>query len=137
MAMTGMRQVTENTRVVHKSPPAAIVDRHAPQPVQEMRSEHRAVLTELVHWSYGTLGGMTFGLLPARVRAHPGAGPLYGLAVWLGFEVGVAPLLGVSHVRQAPLLGRLLVGLDHMLYGVVVAGRLAPEPELTRQRGSR
>lgn len=68
-----------------------------------------------------------FGLLPARLRTHPAAGPAYGLAVWLGFELAIAPLLGASHVRHAPLLGRLLVALDHVLYGVVVAGRLAPE----------
>jgi hypothetical protein len=36
------------------------------------------------------------------------------------------------------VLGRLVLALDHVLYGVVVAGRLAPEPEVIEQehRGS-
>lgn len=137
MAMTGVRRVTANTRLVQQSPPVAIVDQRAPRPVQKMRPEHRAVLTELAHWTYGAAGGSVFGLLPARVRAHPAAGPLYGLAVWLGFELGVAPLLGVSHVWRAPTLGRLMMALDHLLYGVMVAGRLAPEPELIRRERHR
>jgi hypothetical protein len=134
MAMTGMRAVTANTRLVHKSPPEAIVDRHAPRAIQQMSSEHRAVLTELAHWAYGSAGGWVFGRLPARLRTHPAAGPGYGLAVWLGFELAIAPLLGVSHVRHAPLLGRILVALDHVLYGVVVAGRLAPEDRFHPRR---
>ena len=133
MAMTGMRRVTANTKLVDKPPPAAIIDQHAPQPAQQMRSERRAALTELAHWAYGTAGGSVFGLLPARLRAHPAAGPIYGLVLWLGFEVGIAPLLGESHVRHAPLLGRLLLAADHLLYGVMVAGQLAPEPERARR----
>jgi hypothetical protein len=134
MAMTGMRAVTANTRLVHKSPPKAIVDRHAPRAIQQMSSEHRAVLTELAHWAYGSAGGWVFGRLPARLRTHPAAGPGYGLTVWLGFELAIAPLLGVSHVHHAPLLGRMLVALDHVLYGVVVAGRLAPEDRFRPRR---
>jgi hypothetical protein len=134
MAMTGLRRVTANTKLLHKPPPAAIIDQHGPQPIQRMRSERRQALTELAHWAYGTVGGSVFGLLPARLRAHPAAGPLYGLVVWLGFELGIAPLLGESHVRDAPLLGRALVAADHLLYGVMVGGRLAPEPELIPRR---
>jgi hypothetical protein len=137
MAMTGLRRVTANTKLLHKPPPEAIVDKHAPQQAQQLRSEHRAALTEVAHWSYGAAGGTVFGLLPARVRAHPAAGPVYGIVVWLGFELGIAPLLGVSHVWRAPLLGRVMVALDHLLYGVMVAGRLSPEPELIYQRRRR
>jgi hypothetical protein len=132
MAMTGVRQVTANTKLLHKPPPAAIVDQRAPQPAQELQSEHRAALTELAHWTYGAVGGSVFGLLPARLRTHPAAGPFYGLVVWLGFELGIAPLLNVSHIRHAPLLGRLLVALDHLLYGVIVGGQLAPAPDMVR-----
>ena len=55
-----------------------------------------------------------------------------------GFEAGIAPLLGVQHTQQSSTVGRAVVGLDHALYGIVVSGRLAPEPELfsrERRRG--
>lgn len=133
MAMTGMRTVTANVGLGQQTPPEAIVERHAPRPVQRLRPERRAAVTELVHVAYGAAGGVVFGLLPPRMRAHPATGPCYGLAVWLGFELAIGPLLGITRLRRGPLLGRMLVALDHLLYGVVVAGRLAPEPELIRR----
>jgi len=48
--------------------------------------------------------------------------------IWLGFEAGIAPLLKIEQVKKRPVLWRTAVALDHVLYGVVVAGRLAPEP---------
>ena len=138
MAMTGVRTVTGNTGLMERSPPEAIVERHAPPPIKRLAAEHRSAVTELAHWSYGAAGGAMFGMLPAPVRAHPLTGTAYGLAVWLSFEVGIAPLLGVQHTQQSSTTGRAVVGLDHALYGIVVSGRLAPEPELfsrTRRRG--
>ena len=41
-------------------------------------------------------GGATFALLPDGVRRQPWAGPRLRLVVWLGFELGIAPLLGLS-----------------------------------------
>jgi hypothetical protein len=38
----------------------------------------------------------TFGALPSEVRWRPWAGSVYGLVVWLGFELGIAPILGLS-----------------------------------------
>lgn len=67
-------------------------------------AEHSSAMTEPVHWAYGAAGGAAFGLLPRQVRADPRAAPLYGLSAWLA--------------------------LDHALYGIVVAGRLAPAPEV-------
>jgi hypothetical protein len=128
MAMTGIRTVTAAVGPHEKSPPEAIVDEHAPRPVQELPSRHREALTELAHWGYGAAGGVAFGMLPRRIRTHISAGPLYGLALWLTFEVGIAPALGVEHARQRQALWRTVIAFDHVLYGVMVAGRLAPEP---------
>ncbi|MFD5272244.1 hypothetical protein [Streptomyces sp. NPDC058335] len=69
-----------------------------------------------------------FGLLPARLRSMPMTGHAYGLLVWLGFELALAPALGVQRAEQRRVLWRLVVVLDQVLYGVVVTGRLAPEP---------
>jgi hypothetical protein len=64
------------------------------------------------------------------VRADPRTGPLYGLFIWLVFELGIGPLLGVQYQEQKRLTHRAMLALDHVMYGIVVAGRLAPAPEV-------
>lgn len=135
MAMTGMRTATANVGLMERSPPEALVERHAPRRIQQLSEGGRTAVTELAHWSYGAAGGAMFGLLPTRVRAWQWTGPLYGLAVWLSFEAGIAPLVGVQRPKQSRAIGRAVVALDHVLYGVVVAGRLAPEPEVLTREG--
>ncbi|RCW40934.1 hypothetical protein DFQ14_10911 [Halopolyspora algeriensis] len=134
MAMTGIRTVTANVGLVGQSPPEAIVDRHAPAGIQRLPQQHRTALTELAHWSYGATGGVVFGMLPPRMRAYPGIGPVYGLAIWASFEAGIAPLLGVQRAKQTRTLSRALIAADHVLYGIVVAGRLAPEPQVIARK---
>ncbi|MFD0900273.1 hypothetical protein [Actinomadura sediminis] len=135
MAMTGLRTVTAATVPRQTSPPAAIVEENAPQRLRKLPKRQREALTEIFHWIYGAGGGVLFGLLPDRVRGRRLAGPAYGLAVWLGYELVVGPALGVEHSRHRRETWRAAVALDHLLYGVVVAGRLAPEPAaVTRPR---
>lgn len=130
MAMTGVRTVTAAVGGHDKSPPEAIVEKHAPERVRRMPRRRREAVTEVVHWLYGAAGGAVFGLLPRRVRTHRAAGPVYGLSIWLAFELGIAPLLGVRHARERPALWRAVVAADHILYGIVVAGWAAPETPL-------
>jgi hypothetical protein len=140
MAMTGSRAVTANLAPEESMPPEAIVEKHAPQPVLRLTEPQREALTELFHWAYGAGGGVAFGMLPARVRGYPGTGVAYGLLIWLAFELGIAPLLGIDRPKRRPVLWRVAVALDHVLYGLVVAGRLAPEPAVqvpVRRRGRR
>jgi hypothetical protein len=128
MAMTGARTVTAAAGPHQKSPPEAIVDEHAPGWIQRLPDREREALTEIAHWFYGTGGGVVFGLLPERVRLHRLAGPAYGLVIWLGYELAIAPVLGTAPARHRRATWRTAVALDHLLYGIVVAGRLAPEP---------
>jgi hypothetical protein len=128
MAMTGLRTVTAAVGRHEQSPPEAIVEEKAPGLVHRLPERSRGAVIEAAHWTYGAGGGLAFGLLPDRVRGHPAAGPAYGLAIWLAFELGIAPVLGVRHAEEHRVLWRVMVALDHVLYGVVVAGRLAPEP---------
>jgi hypothetical protein len=130
MAMSGMREFTANAGLLEKSPPEAIVERHAPEKIKGLAAEHRSAVIELAHWCYGAAGGAAFGLLPSRVRADPRIGPLYGLFVWLVFELGIGPLLGVQYQEQKRPAHRAMLALDHVMYGIVVAGRLAPAPEV-------
>lgn len=130
MAMTGSRTVAAGVAPGERTPPEAIVERHAPALFSRLDEHHREAVTELLHWAYGAGGGVVFGLLPARIRRIPGTGAVYGLAFWLGFEMGIAPLLGIEQAKRRKVLWRVLIALDHVLYGVVVAGRLAPEPAI-------
>jgi hypothetical protein len=123
MAMTGLRTVTAAVGRHEQSPPVAIVEEKAPALVRRLPERSRGAVIEAAHWTYGTGGGLVFGLLPADIRRHPAAGPAYGLAIWLAFELGIAPILGVRHARERRVLWRALVALDHILYGIVVAGR--------------
>lgn len=128
MAMTGIRTVTAAMGPHEKTPPEAIVEKHAPRWVREMPDWKKQAVTELAHWSYGTAGGVAFGVLPERIRGHPITGPLYGLTIWLAFELGLAPMLEVEHTQHRTVAWRVGMALDHLVYGIVVAGRLAPEP---------
>lgn len=132
MAMTGTRTVTAAVGPHEKSPPQAIIDEHAPRPVLELSARNREAVTELAHWAYGAGGGALFGILPRRIRSHVAAGPLYGLALWLTFELGIAPALGLEYAHRRQTLWRAVIAFDHVLYGVMVAGRLAPEPAARR-----
>ncbi|MBV7697833.1 DUF1440 domain-containing protein [Streptomyces sp. TRM70350] len=134
MAMTGSRTVAAGIAPGERTPPQAIVEKEAPVLFSRMGRYQREAVTELLHWAYGAGGGMAFGLLPARIRRFPGTGVAYGLTFWLAFEAGIAPLLGIERGRHRKALWLVVIALDHVLYGVVVAGRLAPEQAIDTGR---
>ena len=121
MAMTGMRTFTANLGLLESTPPEAIAEQAGPSSLQPKDPAARAALIELAHWSYGAAGGAAYTALPERVRASAWAGPAYGIAVWLLFELGLGPLLGVNYTRQQRLSGKIVVALDHAVYGAIVA----------------
>jgi hypothetical protein len=121
MAMTGMRVVTVNLGIVNEPPPQQVVRQRARGLLRAVPRKRRRSAVELVHWSYGAAGGVTFGMLPDEIRRRPWAGPAYGLGVWLGFELGLAPALGLSHAKRPRPAERLGIALDHLLYGLVLS----------------
>ena len=136
MAMSGTRRVSTRLGLLQLVPPEEVLEQQAPGVLRRVPQEHVDVAVELLHWGYGAAGGAAFGLLPAPVRGARLAGPLYGLGVWVVFEVVVAPLLGLRREAHEDLRSRLMLAADHVLYGVVVAGQLAPEPaQEARQAG--
>ena len=46
---------------------------------------------------------------------------MYGLVVWLGFELGIAPVLGLSQAKRVRPVDRLALAADHVLYGLVLS----------------
>jgi hypothetical protein len=124
MAMTGMRVLTTELGLVEQPPPQAVSRQRARGLRTLLRRaprKQRRGLVEVAHWAFGAGGGAAFGALPRTVRRRRWAGPAYGLAVWLGFELGIAPVLGLTQAKRARLVDRLALAGDHLLYGVVLS----------------
>jgi len=121
MAMSGLRKVTTGLGLVEQIPPERVALEGVPALVRRIPPERRDVVVELSHWVYGGTGGAVFGLLPAGLRRQEWAGPLYGAGVWLGYELTLAPLLGLHRENEPSLAERAALIADHVLYGVVVA----------------
>jgi hypothetical protein len=121
MAMTGMRMFTVHAGLLEEDPPRAIFRQRASGLLRKVPRGQRAAATELAHWTYGAAGGAVFGLLPEQLRRRAWAGPLYGLLVWMGFELGAAPALGLRQAHQVRLDERAALAVDHALYGLVLS----------------
>jgi len=129
MAMTGMRVLTTELGLVEQTPPQALSRQRARGLRTLLRRaphEQRRGLIEAAHWAFGASGGAAFGALPPAMRRHRWAGPLYGLVVWLGFELGIAPVLGLSQAQRVRVIDRLALAADHLLYGVVLSATRPP-----------
>jgi len=124
MAMTGMRVITTELGLVEQSPPQALSRQRASGVrglVRRAPRKQRRGLIEAAHWAFGAGGGATFGALPRGLRRRPWSGPAYGLVVWLGFELGIAPVLGLSQAKRVRPVDRLALAADHLLYGLVLS----------------
>ncbi|MEA2179386.1 MAG: hypothetical protein QOG77_2683 [Solirubrobacteraceae bacterium] len=119
-AMTGMRTLTVSLGLVQDPPPEAIAERG--RLLEKVPPERRRAAIELAHWTYGAKGGALFGMLPEGLRRRAWSGPLYGLALWVGFEAGIAPLLGLRHAQEPRPAERVALLADHLLYGYVLSG---------------
>jgi hypothetical protein len=121
MAMTGMRAFTVDLGIVEQTPPQAIFKQRARGLIRRVPRGRRRAAVELAHWSYGAAGGAAFGMLPETLRRRAWAGPLYGLGVWLGFELGIAPVLGLTQATRLRAAERSALAADHLLYGFVLS----------------
>jgi hypothetical protein len=77
-------------------------------------------MIEGAHWAFGAGGGAAFGALPRDWRRRRWAGLVHGLVVWLGFELGIAPALGLSQAKRVRAVDRLALAADHLLFGFVL-----------------
>jgi hypothetical protein len=128
MAMTGMRSLTVSLGIVEQPPPHAIFKQKARGLLRLVPRGSRRAVVELAHWGYGAGGGAAFALMPDELRRQPWAGPVYGLAIWLGFELGIAPALGLKQAKKVRPIDRAGLAADHLLYGLVLnEGRRRPQ----------
>jgi hypothetical protein len=120
-AMTGMRAITVDLGLVEQTPPQAIARQRAHGLLRRIPRKRRRAAIEIAHWSYGAAGGAAFAALPETLRRRAWAGPAYGLVVWLGFELCLAPLLGLRQARRQRPVERAALAADHLLYGLVLS----------------
>lgn len=123
MAMSGMRVVTTGVGLLPKPPPEEIFSEALPHFLEAIPPDYRDEVIEVAHWSYGAAGGTVFALIPAALRRYLWAGPIYGVATWAVFELAIAPLLGLRLPKHRTIGERIAIIADHVLYGLVVAGR--------------
>ncbi|MEJ7891254.1 MAG: DUF6789 family protein [Solirubrobacteraceae bacterium] len=114
MAMSGIRVVSMETGLLERPPPQQIFREKVP-------AEQARVVEELAHWFYGGVGGVMFALLPKFLKRAPAAGPAYGVALWLGYELVLAPALDLSHHKRNGIGGQLAVLADHAVYGALLS----------------
>jgi hypothetical protein len=119
--MSGMRTFTSDLGLVEQTPPEAIAKQRARGLLRMVPRKRRRAAIEAMHVGYGAFGGGAFGLLPERVRRAAWAGPAYGLVLWIGFELGIGPALGLKQAKQPRPVERAALAADHLLYGFLLS----------------
>jgi len=120
MAMTGLRVFAVHAGLIREDPPSRLVRKQARGLLRSVSRKRRRMVVELVHWAMGALFGAVFGLLPDKVRRRAWSGPVFGVLVWLGFDRGVAPLLGLTVAEWPKGRERAVFVADHLLFGLVL-----------------
>jgi len=120
MAMTGVRQLASQARVIREDPPARMARKQAKGLLRTVPRRKRGAVIELIHWAMGAVFGLGFGLLPESIRMKAWAGPAYGFLVWLGFEAVIAPAAGLKQRRWPHGVERAVFLVDHLLFGLVL-----------------
>jgi len=124
MAMTGLREFTRHAGLLEEPPPESILRQKRMDGLRRLRGIQHGpgrVQAELVHWTFGAAAGALFAVLPRAMRRSPWSGPLFGLAIWTGFELGIAPILSLSQAKRPRVLDRLTLVGDHLLYGYILS----------------
>jgi uncharacterized membrane protein YagU involved in acid resistance len=121
MAMTGMRRFTTSLGLVKETPPRAIVRQTSKGLFRVVPKRLRGAGIELMHWGYGAVGGVMYSMLPESLRLRRWSGPVYGLVLWLGFELVQAPLMGLDQAKKARPVERAALAVDHLMYGLVLS----------------
>ena len=123
MAMTGMRTFTADVGLVRETPPQSIAKKRRPSGLLSyVPKSRRRAFVEGMHWSVGIAGGAIFGAFPDGLRRTPWFGPLYGLAILLSYDFGIAPLLGLKQSDKPKATEQAALIADHVLYGLILTG---------------
>ena len=121
LAMSGLRQFSASLGLIEKTPPEEIADEPADGLMERVPPERRKAAVLAIHSAIGAAGGVTYGAVPNVVRQKSWSGPIWGMIIWVSYEAGVAPLLGLKHERDVPPGERATLIADHLLYGYILA----------------
>ena len=121
MAMTGLRRFASHAGLIREEPPSRLARKQASGLLKRAPRKQRRTVVELIHWSMGAAFGAGYGLLPEAVRRRAWSGPLYGLAVWMGFDTVVAPVAGLTQRDWPKGRERAVFIADHLLFGLVLS----------------
>ena len=126
MTMTGARTLAAEFGLMTKgTPPEQVAEEGVPQVLGPVPRGMRPAAIDILHLGYGGAGGALYGRLPRGWRRRWYTGPLYGVALWFIYLVGIAPLLGLRLERRREIREWAVLAADHVLYGVIVS-RLGP-----------
>ena len=120
LAMTGMRQFAAELGLIGKTPPEEMAEKARGMTVDIPFDNGRAAVLTL-HCAVGALGGIGFGMLPDGIRQRGWGGPAWGIAIWLGYELAVEPLLGLGPVKREKPAEHAAIIADHLVYGYVLS----------------
>lgn len=89
---------------------------------REVPPERIGLVTNVVHWTYGTAWGSAYGLVQGTIRARPApAGAVFGTAVW-GASYVLLPAMNLYKPIWEYRPKTLALDLSyHLVYGLVVA----------------
>ena len=121
MAMTGLRLFASHAGLIREAPPTRLARKRARGLLKLAPRRRRESVVELIHWAMGGAFGAGYGALPEPARRRPWSGPVYGLAVWMGFDTVVAPVFGLTQRNWPKGRERAVFMLDHVLFGLVLS----------------
>ena len=128
MSMTGYRTLAAEFGLLDQgTPPERMADEAIPKLMAAVPERMRPAVVDLLHLGYGALGGAVYTAVPQRWRRHWASGPVYGMALWLGYNAGIVPLLRLHPDRRRRPHEVAMLAADHLLYGLVI-GRLGGRP---------
>ena len=128
MSMTGYRTLAAEFGLLDQgTPPERMADEAIPKLMAAVPEPVRPAVVDLLHLGYGALGGAVYTAVPQRWRRHWASGPVYGMALWLGYNAGIVPLLRLHPDRRRRPHEVAMLAADHLLYGLVI-GRLGGRP---------
>ena len=120
LAMSGARAFAKDLGLLEKTPPEAIAE-NADGVMANVPSEWRPAAVRALHAVVGAVGGVTYGVVPDPIRQKAWSGPIWGVAIWVSYEFGVAPLVGLKHARDVDADEQAVLIADHLLYGWILS----------------
>ena len=120
MAMTGMRVFAKHAGLIREDPPSRLARKRARGVLAMVPRKRRRTIVELIHWTMGASLGAAYGMLPEHVRRRAWSGPLFGLLVWMGFDM-LAPVLGLGERGWPKGRERAVFMADHAVFGLVLS----------------